>query len=238
MREGRASGDVLVNQQPANINQTTDERALAAWEIVSVISSVVVAEWVVLALAGDSQLMLSVPVVVVLAFMFASHRVRGESARDVGWRLDNFGAAARLLLLLFGPPAALLLLAGWLTGQLELLRWGGGQSVLGAPALGVLWGLLQQYALQGFINRRAQAVWGRGWKSVLVVALVFGALHLPNPALTVATFAGGLLWAYVYQRTPNLLALGLSHGLLTWALIASVPPHWLNNLRVGFKYFG
>jgi membrane protease YdiL (CAAX protease family) len=227
-----------MNPQTAIRNPHADERALAAWEIVSVISSVIVAEWVVLALAGDSQLLLSVPVAVVLAFMFVSHRLRGETARDVGWRLDNFGAAARLLLVLFGPPAALLLVVGWLTGSLGLLRWGGGQSILGLPALGVLWGLLQQYALQGFINRRAQAVWGRGWKSVLAVALVFGALHLPNPWLTLATFAGGLLWAYAYQRVPNLLALGLSHGLMTWALIASVPPSWLNNLRVGFKYFG
>ena len=215
-----------------------DGRALAAWEIVSVVSSVVVAEWLVLAVAGDSQLLLSVPVAVVLAFMFASHRLRGETAREVGWRLDNFWPAARLLLLLLGPPAAALLVWGWLNGSLGLLRWRGGQSVFGAPALGVLWGLLQQYALQGFINRRAQMVWGRGWKSVLTVALLFGALHLPNPPLALSTFAGGLLWAYAYQRTPNLLALGLSHGLMTWALVAAVPPSWLHNLRVGFKYFG
>jgi membrane protease YdiL (CAAX protease family) len=226
------------NPQSAVRNPQSDERALAAWEIVSVVVSVVVAEWVVLGVAGDSQLLLAVPVAVVLGFMFVSHRLRGESARDVGWRLDNFSGAARLLLVLFGPPAALLLAFGWLSGSLGLLRWGGGQSILGAPALGVLWGLLQQYALQGFINRRAQLVWGRGWKSVLAVALVFGALHLPNPLLTLATFAGGLLWAYAYQRTPNLLALGLSHGLMTWALIASAPPSLLNNLRVGFKYFG
>ena len=214
-----------------------DDRALAAWEIVSVVSSVVVAEWVVLAFAPDSQLWLSVPVALVLVFMFVSHRARGETAREVGWRLDNFAAAARVLFVLLAPPAALLMLFGWARGEFDPLRWRGGQSVFGAPALGVLWGLLQQYALQGFINRRAQLVWGRGWKSVLVVAAVFAALHLPNPWLTLATFGGGLLWAYAYQRAPNLLALGLSHGLMTWALVASVPPAALNNLRVGFKYF-
>ncbi len=225
------------NQQSAIRNPQSVDRALAAWEIVSVISSVVVAEWVVLAFAGDSRLLLSVPVALVLVFMFVSHRLRGESAREVGWRLDNFAASARLLFALFGPPAALLLAFGWLRGDFDPLRWRGGQSVFGAPALGVLWGLLQQYALQGFINRRAQMVWGRGWKSILLVALVFAGLHLPNPWLALATFAGGLLWAYAYQRAPNLLALGLSHGLMTWALVAAVPPAALNNLRVGFKYF-
>jgi membrane protease YdiL (CAAX protease family) len=215
-----------------------EDRALALWEIVSVVASVLVAEWVVFALAGDSAWALLVPVATVVAFMFLSHRARGETAREVGWRLDNFGRAARLL----APPmvvfGALLIAVGWYTSDLDFVRWEGGQSLFGVPVLSLLWGPLQQYALQGFINRRAQLAWGRGWPSVLAVALVFALLHLPNPWLTFATFAGGLLWAYVYQRAPNLLALGLSHALMTWVLISSVPPSALHNLRVGFKYFG
>ena len=220
--EGRAPGD----------------RALAAWEIASVVVSVLLAEWVVFSVGGGSQLLLFVPVTFAFVLMFVSHRLRGESAREVGWRLDNFLEAARLLVLLLSVPTLLLLAFGWLNSNLNLVRWGGGQSILGMPTLGVLWGLLQQYALQGFINRRAQILWGRGWLSVFLVALVFGALHLPNPLLTLATFAGGLVWAYVYQRAPNLLALGLSHGLMTWVLVSSVPPASLYNLRVGFKFFG
>jgi hypothetical protein len=194
-----------------------EDRALALWEIVSVVVSVLIAEWVVFALAGDSALALLFPVAMVVAFMLLSHRARGETAREVGWRLDNFWTAARLLAIPMLVFVAML---------------------VGVPALSLLWGPLQQYALQGFINRRAQIVCGRGWPSVLVVAFVFALLHLPNPWLTFATFAGGLLWAYVYQRAPNLLALGLSHALMTWVLISSVPPAALHNLRVGFKYFG
>jgi membrane protease YdiL (CAAX protease family) len=211
---------------------------LAAWEIVSVVSSVLLAEWVVFSVGGGSQLLLLVPVAFAFVLILASHRLRGESAREVGWRLDNFLEAVRLLALLLTAPALLLLAFGWLNSTLNPVRWGGGLSILGMPTLGVLWGLLQQYALQGFINRRAQILWGRGWVSVFVVALVFGGLHLPNPLLALATFAGGLVWAYVYQRTPNLLALGLSHGLMTWVLISSLPPASLYNLRVGFKFFG
>jgi len=215
-----------------------EDRALAAWEIVSVVASVLIAEWVVFALAGDAPAALLFPVGTVVAFMLLSHRARGESARDVGWRLDNFWEAARLLALPMLVFGALLAGVGWYTSNLNLLRWEGGQSLFGVPALSLLWGPLQQYALQGFINRRAQIVWGRGWRSVLFVAAVFALLHLPNPWLAFATFAGGLLWAYVYQRAPNLIALGISHGLMTWVLIASVPPAALHNLRVGFKYFG
>ena len=215
-----------------------EDRGLAAWEIASVVASVLISEWVVFALAGDGARGLLFPVATVFAFMFFSHRARGESAREVGWRLDNFGRAARLLAAPMLAVAAVLVGAGWYTSSLDFLRWKGGTSIFGLPVLSLLWGPLQQYALQGFINRRAQAVWGRGWASVLVVAAVFAALHLPNPWLVVATFAGGLLWAYVYQRAPNLIALGLSHGLMTWVLVSSVPPAALHNLRVGFKYFG
>jgi membrane protease YdiL (CAAX protease family) len=217
---------------------TSEERALAAWEIVSVVASVLIAEWVVFALAGDGGAALLFPVGTVVAFMLLSHGARGESAREVGWRLDNFGEAARLLAPAMLGFVVLLVALGWYASSLDFVRWQGGQSLFGVPALSLLWGPLQQYALQGFINRRAQLVWGRGWKSVLVVALVFALLHMPNPWLTLVTFAGGLLWAWVYQRAPNLYALGLSHALMTWVLVSSAPPSALHNLRVGFKYFG
>ncbi|MCA1849827.1 MAG: CPBP family intramembrane metalloprotease, partial [Acidobacteria bacterium] len=75
-------------------------------------------------------------------------------------------------------------------------------------------------------------------RSVLLVALIFGALHLPNPWLTMATFVGGAVWAVVYQRAPNLYALALSHAIMTWVLVSTLPTQALQNLRVGFKYFG
>jgi membrane protease YdiL (CAAX protease family) len=215
-----------------------EDRALAAWEIVSVVASVLIAEWVVFALAGDSAWALLFPVATVVAFMLLSHRARCESAREVGWRFDNFWTAARMLAMPMLVCGALLVGVGLYTSNLDFMRWEGGQSLFGVPALSLLWGPLQQYALQGFINRRAQLVWGRGWRSILLVASVFALLHLPNPWLTFATFAGGLLWAYVYQRAPNLIALGVSHALMTWVLVSSVPPAALHNLRVGFKYFG
>jgi membrane protease YdiL (CAAX protease family) len=222
----------------SSLDPQSIDRALAVWEIVSVVVSVLIAEWVVYALAGDSSVAFLFPVATVLAFMFMSHRARGESARDVGWRFDNFVEAARLLAVPMFSFVVLFVCVGLYTSNLNFARWEGGQSLFGVPAFSLLWGPLQQYALQGFVNRRAQLVWGRGWTSMLVVAFVFALLHLPNPLLTLITFAGGLLWAWVYQRAPNLFALGISHGLMTWALVSSVPPTALHNLRVGFKYFG
>jgi membrane protease YdiL (CAAX protease family) len=206
---------------------------IAFWEIASVLTSCLLAEWVVLSFAGGSKLVGAVPVILALGLMLYSHHERGENAKKVGFRTDNFFAACRLLLL---PTAAVVLL-------LIALAWFTRHSLVLAPwrnrfLLLPLWALFQQYALNGFINRRAQLALGKGMKSVLVVALVFSLLHFPNPLLAVLTFVGGFIWAAVYQRQPNLFALALSHSVSSMALALTVSPTLLNSLRVGFKYFG
>ena len=73
---------------------------------------------------------------------------------------------------------------------------------------------------------------------MLLVAAVFSALHLPNIWLAVATFTGGVVWAVIYQRAPNLFALAVSHSMMTWVIVSTLPPAALHHLRIGFKYFG
>lgn len=209
-------------------------RTVAAWEIVSVVTSFLLAEWVVRPQAGESKLIGVVPLALALILMLLSHSSRRETARDVGWRLDNLLAATRLLILPTILSALLIILLGKWTGGFLSTKPQKWQWVAWLP----LWALVQQYALQGFINRRAQILWSKGWRSVLLVACAFALLHLPNPWLTLATFAGGLLWAFVYQRAPNLFALAISHALLSLLLVWALPASVLNSLRVGFRYLG
>src|ERR1043165_10022588 len=73
--------------------------SLALWEIVSVVVSCLIAEWVVLAFLGTNKVALAIPSALALTLMIFSHREYGETPTDLGFRTDNFLAAAKLLLL-------------------------------------------------------------------------------------------------------------------------------------------
>jgi membrane protease YdiL (CAAX protease family) len=213
--------------------ESLDAHHLALWEIVSVVTSFLIAEWVVLAFVGRSKLILSIPLALAIGLMVVSHRERGETLQSIGFRFDNFLAASRLLILPTVVAVLAILAIGWMLNQ-SLLSGPWRNRFLLLP----MWALVQQYALNGFVNRRAQLILGKGAKSIVIVALVFGLLHLPNPLLSVLTIVGGLIWAFTYQRHPNLFALTISHSIVSITLALAVSSKWLDSLRVGFKFFG
>jgi len=179
-----------------------------------------------------------IPVSLAFVLVIGSQVLRREELRDLGLRFDNFFSALKLLALPMIVVTLVCVALGWMSGtRPDIFRWHAARPIVFQLLLGFAWGFVQQYVLQSFINRRAQIVWQRGLRSVLLTAAVFALLHFPNPWLMLMTFIGGLVWAFVYQRTPNLFALAVSHSVMTWVLVSTLPDSALNHLRFGFKYF-
>ncbi len=53
----------------------------------------------------------------------------------------------------------------------------------------------------------------------------------------ILTFAGGLIWSWVYERAPNLFAIALSHAVISLMLMTALPPWLLPSMSVGYKHF-
>src|SRR5262249_33289150 len=150
-----------------------------------------IAEWILAASAGRTKAIVAIPVSLAFLLMVSSFRLRGESVRDLGLRVDNFVQAMKLLLLPMIVVSILSLLIGWVFGgRPDFFRWHTERYLVAQLSLGFAWGFVQQYVLQGFLNRRLQIILGPGIQSILITATIFSGLHFPNPWLMVMTFIG------------------------------------------------
>jgi len=171
--------------------------------------------------------------VAVLTLAIGSAWARGEGLRELGIRLDTFPAALRDAAAVTIPVAAGILVGG---AWLGTVRADWPIVVARLPWL-VGWGFLQQIVLQGFVHRRVGEILERDDLRQALTAAIFAFCHLPNPPLVAATFVGGWIWARIFRRAPNLLALALSHGVGSGALSIAFGPALLHGMRVGRGYF-
>jgi membrane protease YdiL (CAAX protease family) len=99
----------------------------------------------------------------------------------------------------------------------------------------ILWGGAQQWVLQTVVLREAQRATSRN-AGIVLAALLFGAVHLPNPFLAPVTAAAALFWCRLYDRYPNIIPLALSHALGTLAIVYAFNEHITGRLRIGAAY--
>jgi hypothetical protein len=171
----------------------------------------------------------------ILLLLIASHLAHRDTAKELGFRVDNFAAVTRRTALSAIPFLAVFLVVGLWTGRLwELpLR-------LGTIWPGIrysLWGLFQQYGLQGFFHRRLMEVLSSRSQTSLLNGLIFMSFHIPNPVLMLFTLTGGIVLSRIYAETRNLFVLGIFHGLTGLLLSNTFPRDWLHNMRVGPGYY-
>jgi membrane protease YdiL (CAAX protease family) len=76
-----------------------------------------------------------------------------------------------------------------------------------------LWGLAQQFMFQSFFHSRLLKLGFAPW-SIFICALVFTCAHWNSEKLLIFAFIGGLFFSYSFYRCPNILPLGIAHGIL------------------------
>lgn len=174
----------------------------------------------------------------IVALYFAipllSHWIRGESAADLGLRIDNLGRAGRNVAAIVAPAVIVALLSG-----MALRSWhfpSGTRMLADAPWM-VMWGTAQQYGLLCFFYRRFLEIFGGPWAATAGAALTFAAFHVPNEFLIGVTLAAGSAACVLYRREPNLWVIGVAHALLSFVLVCSLPDTVTHDLRVGPGYF-
>ena len=175
---------------------------------------------------------LFVCIALVVGLAVWSHRRRGETPRDLGFRLDNLVPAAFKVFSFVGPLMVVILLVGVVLGSFRVLAR---DEFLARLTILPLFGLAQQYLLLGFYLRRYEEALPGDSLPVLATALTFSLLHLPNTFLVVGTFLLGLGSCWLYRRAKNLWVLGLAHGLLSLAISASISKSLASGMKVGSR---
>jgi membrane protease YdiL (CAAX protease family) len=171
--------------------------------------------------------------IVIPALMIASHLLRHESPHALGFELHGLPGGLKELAPVLIAIAIVLLSAGILLHTLRQMDFPG---VLLSLAAYLLWGLAQQYMLNGyFLNRFDAALSSHA--ANLFAALLFSAVHAPNPFLMAVTLPLGWCATLVYRRTRNLYLLGVAHGVIGLLLFIVVPDSISHHLRVGPGWF-
>lgn len=208
-------------------------RGVAMLEIASVVGSVLLTAWVLNPLQLQQRWLETVPGLCALLLMLHSHWLRGETPAQLGFTTKHFGRAVKWLALPMLVVAALLVGVGYQTNSLNF----GPRFWLSLTVLPI-WGLTQQYILQGFIYRRLKLICGtqNTTRTIFLAASLFALVHAPNGPLMLLTLIGGLVWTWVYERAPNLLALGLSHAVMSAIAMSTLPAWFLQSMSIGYKY--
>jgi hypothetical protein len=167
-------------------------------------------------------------------WIIASFLLHGDTPKTLGWRADNLKRSAIEAGIFFGIAIAIVLALAFARGMPHHLVWSAVAEHLWAY---FAFCLLQQVALNSFINNRAISLFRQPWLSSLVASVVFASAHWPNPVLVPITLIGGFAMAWIFRRNRNILTLALGQAIVGSLLALAFPPAWIHNLRVGPGYY-
>jgi len=189
-----------------------------------IVASVLIYAWLLEGRAAED--LVYIPGAIVVALTVWHDARTGEWG--FAWR--HFWRGLAVTLVLSFALCLVILAIGAAVGTLHDRR-----DFLGNFAPVILWGGAQQWVLQTVVFREAQRASSRR-AGIVIAALLFGAVHLPNPFLAPVTAAAALLWCWLYDRYPNIIPLALSHALGTMAVLYAFDTHITGRLRIGAAF--
>jgi hypothetical protein len=168
-----------------------------------------------------------VPVTVPAGVVLAATLVNAGRSREWGLSPKAFLRATRSAALFTVPAVLIVLGAGLALGTLH-----DRPAFLENLAGLIPWGVAQQWVLQTVVLREARGLTLRH-VAVVIAAVLFSLVHMPNVFLMGMTFIGALGWCRIYSRHPNILPLGVSHAVATLAMLYAFDDEVTGRLRIG-----
>lgn len=155
-----------------------------------------------------------------------------KGLKAIGLRLDNVASSLKTVGTFTLFCILLLVIGGIFLGSLNF-TW----EFVPVFLFYLVWAFLQQYTFQTFFNSRFSEVFENRLTSILASALVFSAVHFPNPFLLPITFVVGFFWFWSYLENPNLFVVTFSHALLGTVARYTLPSAITGSMKVGTLYW-
>lgn len=153
-----------------------------------------------------------------LLFVYFDFSIKKISLKSVGLRFDNLNMAFSATISIFILTLVLFLIANIFLsykckGRINLRHKIVQKNFFKSLLLYPLWGIVQQFLVLGFFYYYVSSLFGVGWLSFFTTVFFFSTIHFPNIKFMIFTFLGEVLILYFFTLVPNIIILGIYHGI-------------------------
>ena len=150
----------------------------------------------------------------IILFFIYSDFIDRKSFQDIGFSLKSWRGSSKILLVftLTGIPLLYLIWHYFFPVNIFFHK---DSFLLYNFVTKMVEALLQQYIFLTFFFRRYRDIfYHRTYIAVIFSALTFSMIHIPTPPLVIFCLIAGIVWAYTYNKYPNLFTIAISHAVL------------------------
>ncbi len=134
--------------------------------------------------------------------------------KEMGLRHDNLKKSIPIYLGFTILSIGVLFLLSW---QLDLVSINARNVLFQKLLLFIPISFFQEFAFRSFLMHRLQLIFKSGFTIILVNTILFTLIHIIYPGLDIVlpiTFVGGIFFASLYYKYPNLLLTTLAHSVI------------------------